>query len=91
MLRTGSACLGAFEQHCGVLEARWHAGVREVLLLAPNDRSAEEQVARPANPPVLPAPQKADADPGHGPGLSPQVRSTAAADWKGPGPEASEQ
>ncbi|KAM7093670.1 endoplasmic reticulum mannosyl-oligosaccharide 1,2-alpha-mannosidase [Molossus nigricans] len=39
---------------------------------APNDRAAGEQVPRPANPPVLPAPQKADADPGHGPGLSPQ-------------------
>ncbi|XP_036117287.1 endoplasmic reticulum mannosyl-oligosaccharide 1,2-alpha-mannosidase-like isoform X1 [Molossus molossus] len=39
---------------------------------APNDRAAGEQVPRPVNPPVLPAPQKADADPGHGPGLSPQ-------------------
>ncbi|XP_066111754.1 endoplasmic reticulum mannosyl-oligosaccharide 1,2-alpha-mannosidase-like [Saccopteryx bilineata] len=39
---------------------------------APNGRSVEEQKVRPANPPVLPAPRNADADPGKGPGLSPQ-------------------
>ncbi|XP_054440091.1 endoplasmic reticulum mannosyl-oligosaccharide 1,2-alpha-mannosidase [Pteronotus mesoamericanus] len=39
---------------------------------APSGRSAEEQRARPANPPVLPAPQKAVADPGIGPGPPPQ-------------------
>nr|XP_031305411.1 LOW QUALITY PROTEIN: endoplasmic reticulum mannosyl-oligosaccharide 1,2-alpha-mannosidase-like [Camelus dromedarius] len=36
------------------------------------NRSAEGQRMRPANPPVLPAPQKADAHPETFPGLSPQ-------------------
>ncbi|XP_070286344.1 endoplasmic reticulum mannosyl-oligosaccharide 1,2-alpha-mannosidase isoform X2 [Myotis yumanensis] len=39
---------------------------------APNRRPAEEQKGRPAHPPVLPAPRKADADPGQGPRLPPQ-------------------
>ncbi|XP_036162800.1 endoplasmic reticulum mannosyl-oligosaccharide 1,2-alpha-mannosidase isoform X2 [Myotis myotis] len=39
---------------------------------APNGRPAEEQKGRPAHPPVLPAPRKADADPGQGPRLPPQ-------------------
>ncbi|XP_014637476.1 PREDICTED: endoplasmic reticulum mannosyl-oligosaccharide 1,2-alpha-mannosidase-like [Ceratotherium simum simum] len=39
---------------------------------APNGRSVEEQTMRPANPPVLPAPQKADANPEHFPGVLPQ-------------------
>ncbi|XP_066111752.1 uncharacterized protein [Saccopteryx bilineata] len=42
---------------------------------APNGRSVEEQKVRPANPPVLPAPRNADADPGKGPGLSPQLHT----------------
>ncbi|XP_064346866.1 endoplasmic reticulum mannosyl-oligosaccharide 1,2-alpha-mannosidase-like isoform X2 [Camelus dromedarius] len=37
------------------------------------NRSAEGQRMRPANPPVLPAPQKADAHPETFPGLSPQL------------------
>lgn len=66
--------------------------MKEVLLLALNDRSAEEQVVRPADPPVLPVPQKADADPGHGLGLSSQVRSMSYGGLEaGLGPEASEQ
>ncbi|KAF6125620.1 mannosidase alpha class 1B member 1 [Phyllostomus discolor] len=39
---------------------------------APGGRSAREQRARPANPPILPAPQKAAADPGDGPVRPPQ-------------------
>ncbi|XP_019496405.1 PREDICTED: endoplasmic reticulum mannosyl-oligosaccharide 1,2-alpha-mannosidase-like [Hipposideros armiger] len=40
---------------------------------APNVRSAEEQKMRPANPPVLPAPQKAEANAEKVPGALPQV------------------
>ncbi|XP_023392222.1 endoplasmic reticulum mannosyl-oligosaccharide 1,2-alpha-mannosidase [Pteropus vampyrus] len=47
---------------CGTLQ------VTEVLLLAPNDRSAEEEKVRPAKPPALPAPRKADANPENAPG-----------------------
>ncbi|XP_045326330.1 endoplasmic reticulum mannosyl-oligosaccharide 1,2-alpha-mannosidase-like isoform X5 [Leopardus geoffroyi] len=39
---------------------------------AVDGRSAEERKARPADPPVLPAPQKADANPENSPGLLPQ-------------------
>ncbi|XP_006918189.1 endoplasmic reticulum mannosyl-oligosaccharide 1,2-alpha-mannosidase isoform X4 [Pteropus alecto] len=35
---------------------------------APNDRSAEEEKVRPAKPPALPAPRKADANPENAPG-----------------------
>lgn len=41
--------------------------------LAVNGRSAEERKVRPADPPVLPAPQKADANPENFPGVLPQV------------------
>ncbi|KAF6327658.1 mannosidase alpha class 1B member 1 [Rhinolophus ferrumequinum] len=40
---------------------------------APNGRSADEQRMRPANPPVLPAPQKAEANPENVPGVLPQA------------------
>ncbi|XP_034506396.1 endoplasmic reticulum mannosyl-oligosaccharide 1,2-alpha-mannosidase-like [Ailuropoda melanoleuca] len=40
---------------------------------AANGRSAEERKMRPADPPVLPAPQKADANPENFPGVLPQV------------------
>lgn len=40
---------------------------------APNGRSADEQKMRPANPPVLPAPQKAEANPENVPGAPPQA------------------
>ncbi|XP_064435172.1 endoplasmic reticulum mannosyl-oligosaccharide 1,2-alpha-mannosidase isoform X3 [Mirounga angustirostris] len=39
---------------------------------AVNGRSAEERKVRPADPPVLPAPQKADANPENFPGVLPQ-------------------
>nr|KAF6280306.1 hypothetical protein mPipKuh1_010226 [Pipistrellus kuhlii] len=42
---------------------------------APHGRPAEEK-GRPAHPPALPAPRKADADPGQGPRPPPQVRGT---------------
>lgn len=60
--------LSAFLILCGLFSYINMADRWKVL----NDRSAEEQKMKPANPPVLPAPQKAETDPEHLPGLLPQ-------------------
>lgn len=53
------------------------SGLNGFSCLAPSGRPAGEQRARPANPPILPAPQKAAADAGNGPVPRPQVLSVS--------------